>query len=611
MGLLVVLVCVLAVLQYNWIGEISAAEQKKQQDVLQAETNKLSLDFNGEIDRAVAELQPDDQEAQALGPLKAYETRYAKWRDTTRHQHLFRRITVVRPEDGRPVLHELNPNSGLLDPAPWPADWIVVRDFMAQRIEGKNIPPPVLDNTTLIDSPRFFGPPGPDRGRGERPAQGPGRGPEQDWLLLDVDSHYAGGVLLPELLTRHLSDDFRSLYRVEAVVRSNPSELIFGTDSGREPSTANGAQATVMLFDPFRPSRPFGRGPRRGPPPGPPPEGPPPEGPPPDGPPPDGRPPGGPQHAGFPPGGPAMGGDAPRGRWVLTVWLRSGSLETVVENARRRDMAISAAILLLLLATGAALAEFSQRAQRLAKVEMEFVAGVSHELRTPLTVIRTAAFNLRGKVASNTAQVERYGALIQQESERLSAIVEQVLRFTSAKAGRVLQERLPVSVPGLIQETLHSNKGLLEDALCVVQTHIEPGLPFITGDFMALRHALQNLLANAAKYGGEAGQQSVGISARTVTSVKGREIEIRVTDRGAGIPPEEQKYVFDAFFRGRKAVQDQVHGTGLGLHLVKTIVEAHGGTVSVESVPGAGCTFIVRIPAAPGEYQDELTTSLG
>jgi signal transduction histidine kinase len=320
------------------------------------------------------------------------------------------------------------------------------------------------------------------------------------------------------------------------------------------------------------------------------------------------------QHAGFPPGGPSgrgIAGDAPRGRWVLTVWLRSGSLEAVVENARRRDMAISAAILLLLLATGAALAEFSQRAQRLAKVEMEFVAGVSHELRTPLTVIRTAAFNLRRKVASNTAQVERYGALIQQESERLSAIVEQVLRFTSAKAGRVLQERLPVSVPGLIQETLHSNKGLLEDALCVVQTHIEPGLPFITGDSMALRHALQNLLANAAKYGGEAGEQSVGISARTVAGVKGREIEIRVADRGAGIPPEEQKHVFDAFFRGKKAVEDQVHGTGLGLHLVKTIVEAHGGTVSVESEPGAGSTFIVRIPAAPGEHQDELTTSLG
>jgi signal transduction histidine kinase len=243
---------------------------------------------------------------------------------------------------------------------------------------------------------------------------------------------------------------------------------------------------------------------------------------------------------------------------------------------------------------------------------MEFVAGVSHELRTPLTVIRTAAFNLRGKVASNPAHVERYGALIQQESERLGGIVEQVLRFSSAKAGRVLRERQPVSIAGLVEATLQSNKGMLEEALCEVQTHIEPGLPPISGDSLALRHALQNLLANAAKYGGATGKQCVEIAARAVQGgSKGREIEIRVMDHGIGIPAEEQKHIFDAFFRGRKAVRDQIHGTGLGLHLVKRIVEAHGGTVSVESEPGAGSTFIVRIPAAPAEQQDELAPSLG
>jgi signal transduction histidine kinase len=296
---------------------------------------------------------------------------------------------------------------------------------------------------------------------------------------------------------------------------------------------------------------------------------------------------------------------------LLSVWLRNGSLETVVASERRRNLAISGGILLLLLATGAALVRFSRRAQRLAEVEMEFVAGVSHELRTPLTVIRTAAFNLRGKVATNPSQVERYGMLIQQESERLGAIVEQVLRFAGAKAGRVVQERQPVSVAGLIEETLQSNKGMLEDALCEVQTRVEPGLPPISGDSMALRHALQNLLANAAKYGGAAGRQSVLIAARAVIGSKGPEIEIRVTDHGTGIPPEEQKQVFNAFFRGKKAVQDQIHGTGLGLHLVKRIVEAHGGTVSLESELGAGSTFIVRIPAGPAKHQDELAPSLG
>jgi signal transduction histidine kinase len=102
---------------------------------------------------------------------------------------------------------------------------------------------------------------------------------------------------------------------------------------------------------------------------------------------------------------------------------------------------------------------------------------------------------------------------------------------------------------------------------------------------------LQNLLANAAKYGLPE-KQTVEIYARSIGGVKGPEIEIRVADHGPGIPPEEQKHVFDAFYRGKKAVQDQIHGTGLGLHLVKKIVEAHGGTVSLESQPGAGSTFI-------------------
>jgi len=558
MALLVALVCVLAVLQYNWIGEISVDEQKQRQYDLQASANKLSSTFNAELSAAAEALQPNDQQVQEVGRQKAYEARYAAWRASAAHPRLFRRAAVVDQENGSLVLRMFHADTGILEAVEWPADWTAAKEFIIARLAGSN----ARNNGPLIDYPRFRNQQDP----------GAGRGDEQDWLLLDVDAKYANDTILPELLTQQFGDDFRSQYRVEVVSRTNPSEMIFATDSAQ--ASRSQPQATVTLFDPPRPNR--GRG----------------------------------------PGGPAIptpgvSNDSGRGRWLLSVWLRNGSLETIVASTRRRDLAISGGILLLLLATGAALAQFSRRAQRLAEVEMEFVAGVSHELRTPLTVIRTAAFNLRGKVASNPSQVERYGALIQQESERLGAIVEQVLRFASAKAGRVVQERQPVSVAGLIDATLQSNKGMLEDALCEVRTHIEPGLPPVSGDSMALRHALQNLLANAAKYGGPAGQQVVELSARAVRGAKGQEIEIRVRDRGAGIPLEEQKRVFDAFFRGRKAVQDQIHGTGLGLHLVKRIVEAHGGTVSLESELGAGSTFIVRIPAAAAEHQNELAPTLG
>ena len=566
MGLLVVLVCVLAVLQYNWIGEISVNEQKQVQYDLQAAVNKLSNAFNTDLSAAADALQPTDQEVQEMGRVKAYESRYSQWKSTAPHPRMFRRAALVIPEDDRLVLRMFHADTGVLEPAEWPADWIAARDFITARLDGRN--PLRPENSTLIDFPRFRSPLDPNAGRGD----------EQDWLLLDLDTERARAAILPELLAQFLNEDFRSQYRVEVASRANPSQLIFATDPGKASSSAGQAQVSVTIFDLPRPSR--ARGPGTAP-------------------------------APAEPGRGGVSGDSRRGRWLLSVWLRNGSLETIVASARRRNLAISGGILLLLLATGAALAQFSRRAQRLAEVEMEFVAGVSHELRTPLTVIRTAAFNLRGKVASNPSQVERYGALIQQESERLGAIVEQVLRFASAKAGRVVQEHQPVSVAGLIEATLQSNKGMLEDALCEVRTQIEPGLPPISGDSLALRHALQNLLANAAKYGGPAGKQSVAISARALPGLQQPEIEIRVTDHGAGIPPEEQKHVFDAFFRGRKAVQDQIHGTGLGLHLVKRIVEAHGGTVSLESEPGAGSTFIVRIPAARAERQDELAPSLG
>jgi len=570
MGLLVILVCVLAGLQYYWIGEISSTEQKRLQDDLQAQVNKLGSDFDAEINSAAAALQPDDQQVQDLGREKAYELRYAAWRSSAPHPLLFRRIAVVDVENGELALKTLNRDTGVLETARWPDDWLPARDSFAERLTGRNNGPPRIQSSTLVDVPRFRGRRDFGFGKGDRPPDRGVRQAELDWLLLDVDRDYAGSVLLPELLAPHLGDDFRLQYRIEVADRANPSDLIYRSDAASAPTSR--PQAFATLLDPIRPNardRGSPRGSSKGPP-----------------------------------------NDSGRGRWQLSLWLRNGTLESVVTSARHRNLAISAAILLLLLATGAALAQFSRRAQRLAEVEMDFVAGVSHELRTPLTVIRTAAFNLRGKVATNPTQVERYGALIQQESERLSAIVEQVLRFASTKAGRVVQERRPVSVAGLIDETVQSNKGMLEDTLCEVRTHLQPGLPGITGDSVALRHALQNLLANAAKYG-LPGKQTVEIYAQSIGGVKGREIEIRVADHGPGIPPEEQKHVFDAFYRGRKAVQDQIHGTGLGLHLVKKIVEAHGGTVSLESQPGGGSTFIVRIPAAPAEHQDEFAHSLG
>jgi signal transduction histidine kinase len=134
----------------------------------------------------------------------------------------------------------------------------------------------------------------------------------------------------------------------------------------------------------------------------------------------------------------------------------------------------------------------------------------------------------------------------------------------------------------------------------VVEERIGDDLPPLLGDEKALRHVLQNLIDNVLKYGIHAnghGGNWMGVYANAFIDAENRFVEIRIADRGAGIPADEQGSIFDAFYRGRRAVQDQVHGTGLGLNLVKTIVEAHGGTVRVKSAPASGTEFIVRLPA--------------
>ena len=563
-------------------------ERKKLQDTLQSSLNEVSRHFNSELAVAATALMATNAEVDRMGREQAYEHRYAQWKNSSATPKLFSRIGIAWDQNGELTLRMLKLDMGNFEPAEWPAAWSGMRDQITARL--RHAPgggPPfetmrAIEATTVLEQPRFGDPapfPSRDRKGAVLDPRVVTRPTEQDWLVLEADPSYIASNVLPDLLARHLGSNYQNDYQIDVVQRANPAVTIyksgFPQQSGQR-STEPAASAALFDVMPQMLIRGgFGRGPRPGPP-----------------------------RLAF-----ALA-DSAGGRWLLSIRLNAGSLETVVARARRGNLAISGAILLLMLLTGGALVRFSRQAQRLAQIEMDFVAGVSHELRTPLTVIRTAAFNLRGRLANNPTQVERYGNLIREESEKLTAIVEQVLRFASAKSGKLLHEREPLSVETLIEDTLLSTRGILEDTLCRVDTKVESGLPSILGDSMALRHALQNLINNAVKYGTD-GVKWVGLFVRATSGASGPMIEIRVEDRGPGIPREEQHRIFDAFFRGQKAVRDQIHGTGLGLNLVKKIVEAHGGTVDVQSEPGAGTTFIIKLPAIPTEQQHEFTHSLG
>ena len=226
---------------------------------------------------------------------------------------------------------------------------------------------------------------------------------------------------------------------------------------------------------------------------------------------------------------------------------------------------------------------------------MEFVASVSHELQTPLAVIRSAGDNLADGLVVSEGQVRRYGSLIRNEGRRLSEMVEQIMSFAGLEKGNEKFEFTAVDVNAIIQRALASCEPTLKDRGCRVEMQVPEGLPHVLADPNPLAHCLQNLLTNAAKYANESG--GIGLSARTLETSKGRQLEISVEDRGPGIDSADLPHIFEPFYRGRRAVEDQIHGTGLGLSLVKRIMEAHSGGIEVKSISGKGSIFTLKLPA--------------
>ncbi len=286
--------------------------------------------------------------------------------------------------------------------------------------------------------------------------------------------------------------------------------------------------------------------------------------------------------------------DDGRHAWLLMMKHRSGSLEASVQANRRRNLGMSFGILILLGAAVGLLYNSSRRARLLAEQQMEFVAGVSHELRTPLAVIHSAAENLADGVVQSTDQSKRYGQLIRKEGRRLTEMVEQVLELAGVQSGRKRYTFRPIDVANVIEQALSACDASLREEAFDVAKHIAPDLPEIQADDRSLQTALRNLITNAIKYSD--GTSWIGIEARHARNGKGPEVQITVRDKGRGIPADELPYIFDQFYRGHAVREAQIHGNGLGLSLVKTIADAHGGRVSVVSEPGKGSAFTLHLP---------------
>jgi signal transduction histidine kinase len=629
-AMLLVLLALLATLQYRWLGEVSDAERERMRASLRARASEFTQEFDGELTRTylafhVGSEQLDDDAAAALADA------YARWQSTARIPALVRAVYLAEGATfDSAQLRQLQPAARTLAPLAWPPDLaasfarthqtlpqvvglargaapMLFADAIDARTPALMIAVPRVSRTVEGDRVRFI--------------TDPTAGARLVIVTLDVDQ--LQHQVLEPLVAKYFGEGSTSEYLVTIARRDPPSlaspSASFGGASPRSlaspsasfgapgqpdtivynsaspPLDAANADVTTGLFD-LRMDEISRLA--------------------------DGV------AAGMPPGASArmsiaifrkptasdgrrvlISGGEQLGAWQLRLRHRTGSLDTIVAQSRRRNVGISLGVLGLLAASFVLVLASAQRQQRLLRQQMEFVAAVSHELRTPLAVICSAGENLADGVVADAAQVKRYGSLIETEGRRLGDMVERVMAFAGISSGAPSRSPVDVDVEEVILEAVDGVKHDALDRSVTIAVHVgadvgvsaQGDLPAVSGDPDALRSAIQNIVGNAVKYSPD------GATVDVAADRQGPAVRIRVVDRGLGIDNDDLPHVFKPFYRGRRAVDAQVRGSGVGLSVVRHVIDAHHGTIEIDSRAGEGTTVTIVLPAAAHPSSDLAT----
>lgn len=225
-----------------------------------------------------------------------------------------------------------------------------------------------------------------------------------------------------------------------------------------------------------------------------------------------------------------------------------------------------------------------------ARLKSDFVSNVSHELRTPLALIRLYAETLElGRITTQDKK-DQYYQIIRKESERLTALINNILDFSRIEAGRKEYEFRETDIAELVRNTLDSYRYQVEQQGFELTENIEPDLPQVYVDREAIARALVNLVNNALKYSNR--EKFLGVKLYKDNS----KVKLEVEDHGIGIASRDQTKIFEKFYRAEDPLVHNTKGSGLGLSLVQHITRAHGGDIEVESTPGRGSKFILSLP---------------
>lgn len=283
---------------------------------------------------------------------------------------------------------------------------------------------------------------------------------------------------------------------------------------------------------------------------------------------------------------------------VLGIKLRGTTIADMSQRFLRTNFITLGALSVLL--GGGILLTYRNvtREVALAKLKSDFVSNVSHELRTPLSLIRLYAETLELGRLPNTDKQHEYHQIIRKESERLTALINNILDFSRIEAGRKEYEFRETDLADLVRSTLDSYRFQIEQNGFQLEQRIDNDIPRVEVDREAIARSLVNLVNNAVKYSSD--DKFLGVSlSRSNGSVK-----LEVADHGIGIPPHEQHKIFEKFYRVGDPLVHNTKGSGLGLSLVRHIVHAHGGDIAVESAPGHGSKFIITLPVQSSTHRE-------
>jgi signal transduction histidine kinase len=226
----------------------------------------------------------------------------------------------------------------------------------------------------------------------------------------------------------------------------------------------------------------------------------------------------------------------------------------------------------------------------LSKMKSDFISTVSHEFKSPLTSIRQMSEMLFNKRIKKESRKKEYYEIMLEQSERLSHLIDNILDFSKIEEGKKVFRFEKADLTELINHvTSVFQKSVANDGFLVF-SFIPQRLPELQVDKEAIQQVLYNLLDNAYKYSGDS--RIIEVIAESI----GDSVTISVKDFGIGIPQEDQNKIFDHFYRGGNELTRSVKGSGIGLTIVKRIIEAHHGKVTLESIPGKGSTFQVTLP---------------